>query len=288
MFLLKRYEDNKGGKCMKKVIITAALTGSVPSKADFPALPVTVEEIITDAKACHKAGAAVVHIHVRDKVTAKNCHDEDQFREINRRLVAECPDLIVQLSTGGRYEVDAHTRNSGLRCHPEMASWCPGSVGFPTGAYVNTTEFYIDQAKYMLEHNIKPEIECFDTHMVQNAIDLYNDGLLTGPLYFDFVMGVKRAQPATLQQLGHLLSMLPKDAEWNLAGVSTHQVNTILWALGGGGHVRVGLEDNQYLSKGVKATNVALVERVVKIAKEIGREIATGAQAREMLGIKKR
>ncbi len=270
---------------MKKVIITAALTGSVPSKDKFPDLPITVDEIVTDAIRCHDAGAAVVHIHVRNKETGKNCHDEGQFRTIKEQLTARCPDLIVQLSTGGRYEVDDHTRNSGLRCHPEMASWCPGSVGFPTGAYVNTTEFYTDQAKYMLEHNIKPEIECFDTHMVQNALDFYKEGLLTGPLYFDFVMGVQRAQPATLSQLGYLLSMIPKDAEWNLAGVGNHQLSTILWALGGGGHVRVGLEDNQYLSKGVKATNAQQVERVVRIAKEIGREIANGAETRAMFGI---
>lgn len=273
---------------MKKVIITAALTGSVPSKEKFPALPVTVDEIVEDAIKCHEAGAAVVHIHTRDKVTGKNCHDEDQFRAVKETLTLKCPDLIVQLSTGGRYEVDAHTRNSGLRCHPEMASWCPGSVGFPTGAYVNTTEFYTDQAKYMLENNIKPEIECFDTHMVQNALDFYKDGLLTGPLYFDFVMGVQRAQPATLSQLGYLLSMLPEDAEWNLAGVGNSQVSTILWALGGGGHVRVGLEDSQYLYKGVKATNAQMVERVVRIAKEIGREIATGDESRKMLGIRPR
>lgn len=272
---------------MKKVIITAALTGSVPSKDKFPDLPITVDEIVADAIRCHSAGASVVHIHVRDKVTGKNCHDEDQFRAIKDQLTEKCPDLIVQLSTGGRYEVDATTRNSGLRCHPEMASWCPGSVGFPTGAYVNTTEFYTEQAKYMLEHNIKPEIECFDTHMVQNAIDFYKDGLLTGPLYFDFVMGVQRAQPATLSQLGYLLSMIPEGSEWNLAGVGTHQTSTILWGLGGGGHVRVGLEDSQYLSKGIKGTNAQFVERVVRISKEIGREVASGAEARAMLGMKR-
>jgi 3-keto-5-aminohexanoate cleavage enzyme len=270
---------------MKKVIITAALTGSVPSKEKFPALPITVNEIVEDAFKCHEAGAAVVHIHVRDKVTGKNCHDEDQFRAIKEILIDKCPDLIVQLSTGGRYEVDSYTRNSGLRCHPEMASWCPGSVGFPTGAYINTTEFYTEQAKYMLEHKIKPEIECFDTHMVQNAIDFYKDGLLAWPLYFDFVMGVQRAQPATLQHLGYLLSLIPEGSEWNLAGIGGHQANTILWALGAGGHVRVGLEDNQYLSKGVKGSNPQFVERVVRIAKEIGREVANGAETREMLGL---
>ncbi|MDR3348578.1 MAG: 3-keto-5-aminohexanoate cleavage protein [Acidaminococcales bacterium] len=270
---------------MKKVIITAALTGSVPSKERFPNLPITVDEIVEDAIKCHDAGAAVVHIHVRDKVTGKNCHDEDQFRAVKEILTLRCPDLIVQLSTGGRYEVDAHTRNSGLRCHPEMASWCPGSVGFPTGAYVNTTEFYTEQAKYMLEHNIKPEIECFDTHMAQNAIDFCKEGLLKEPLYFDFVMGVQRAQPASLPQLGYLLGIIPKGSEWNLAGIGSHQASTILWALGAGGHVRVGLEDNQYLYKGVPGSNPQFVERVVRIAKEIGREIASGAETRKMLGV---
>jgi 3-keto-5-aminohexanoate cleavage enzyme len=273
---------------MKKVIITAALTGSVPSKDKYPDLPVTVDEIVADAVRCHDAGAAVVHVHVRDKATGKNCHDEDQFRAVKEALGSKCPDLIVQLSTGGRYEVDAHTRNSGLRCHPEMASWCPGSVGFPTGAYVNTTEFYTEQAKYMLEHNIKPEIECFDTHMAQNGVELYKEGLLAAPLYFDFVMGIQRAQPSTLQQLSLLLRIIPKEAEWNLAGVSTHQISTMLWALGNDGHVRVGMEDNQYLYKGVKGTNVQFVERVVRLSKEIGREVASGEEARAMLGIVKK
>jgi len=273
---------------MKKVIITCALTGSVPTKDKFPAVPVTVEEIVEDAIRCHSAGASVVHIHVRDKTTGKVCHDEDQFRAIKENLTAKCPDLIVQMSTGGRYETDPYTRNSGLRCHPEMASWSPGSVGFPTGAYVNTTEFYTDQAKYMLEHNIKPEIECFDTHMAQNGMDLYKEGLLKAPLYFNFVMGVQRAQPGTLQQLSYLMSMIPKDAEWNVSGVGEHQTNTILWGMSSGGHVRVGMEDNQYLYKGVKATNVQQVERVARIAKEIGREIASGAETRAMLGIQKK
>ena len=272
---------------MKKVIITCALTGSVPSKDRFPAVPITVDEIVQDAIAVYKAGAAVVHVHVRDRVTGKNCHDEDQFREIKERLNKECPELIVQLSTGGRWEHDPETRNAGLRCHPEMASWCPGSCAFPSGAYINTLDFFTNQAKYMLEHNIKPEIECFDTHMVKNAVDFYKKGLLTGPLYFDFVMGAQYTQPATLSHLGYMLSLIPEDAEWNLAGVASLQVSTILWALGAGGHVRVGLEDNQYLYRGVPATNVQLVERVVRIAKEIGREVATPAEAREMLGIKK-
>ncbi len=272
---------------MKKVIVTAALTGSVPTKEKHPSLPVTVNEIIEDAIRCHSVGAAIVHIHVRDKITVKNCHDEDMQRAIVEGLRNRCPDLVVQLSTGGRFETDAHTRNSGLRVAPEMASWTPGSVGFPTGAYVNTTEFYIEQAKYMLEHNIKPEIECFDTHMVTNALDLYKDGLLKAPLYFDFVMGIQRAQIATLSHLGYLLSLIPEEAEWNLAGIGNNQASTILWAMGAGGHVRVGMEDNQYLFKGVKGTNLQFVERVVRIAKEIGREVASGAEAREMLGIKR-
>ena len=270
---------------MKKVIITCALTGSVPSKDRFPAVPVTVDEIVQDAIAVYKAGAAVVHIHVRDRETKKNCHDLDQFLEVKERLAVECPELIVQMSTGGRYDAAEEDRNNALRCLPEMASYCPGCTAFPTGAYVNRLQYFTDQAKFMLENNIKPEIEVFDTNMITNALELHKQGLLTEPLYFDFVMGVKNTQPATLSHLGYLLSLIPENAEWNLAGVAGLQVSTILWALGAGGHVRVGLEDNQYLYKGVPATNVQLVERVVRIAKEIGREVATPAEAREMLGL---
>lgn len=272
---------------MKKVIITCALTGSVPTKERIPALPVTVDEIVADAIAVYKAGAAIVHVHVRDQVTGKNCHDYEQFMEVKRRLSVECPELIVQLSTGGRYDAKEEDRNNALRCLPEMASYCPGCTAFPGGAYVNRLDYFTNQAKFMLENGIKPEIEIFDTNMLTNALDLHQQGLLTEPLYFDFVMGVKHTQPATLSHLGYLLSLIPKDAEWNLAGVAAMQTSTILWALGAGGHVRVGLEDNQYLYKGVPATNVALVERVVRIAKEIGREVATPAEAREMLGIGK-
>ena len=267
---------------MKKVIITCALTGSVPSKEKFPALPITVDEIVKDAIAVYEAGAAVVHVHVRDRVTGKNSHDIEQFREIKETLEAKCPDLIVQLSTGGRYDASEEDRDNALRCLPEMISYCPGSSAFPTGAYVNRVEYYTAQAKFMLEHNIKPEIEVFDTNMMSNAINLHKEGLLTGPLYFDFVMGVKNTMPATMSQLGYLLTMLPEGAEWNLAGVAGMQVSTILWAMGAGGHVRVGLEDNQYLYKGVKATNVQLVERAVRIAKEVGREVATPDEARIM------
>ena len=273
---------------MKKVIITCALTGSVPSKEKFPALPITVYEIVKDAIAVYEAGAAVVHVHVRDRVTGKNSHDIEQFREIKETLEAKCPDLIVQLSTGGRYDASEEDRDNALRCLPEMISYCPGSSAFPTGAYVNRVEYYTAQAKFMLEHNIKPEIEVFDTNMMSNAINLHKEGLLTGPLYFDFVMGVKNTMPATMSQLGYLLTMLPEGAEWNLAGVAGMQVSTILWAMGAGGHVRVGLEDNQYLYKGVKATNVQLVERAVRIAKEVGREVATPDEARIMLGMKPR
>lgn len=273
---------------MKKVIITCALTGSVPSKEKFPALPITVDEIVEDALAVYEAGAAVVHVHVRDRVTGKNSHDYDQFVEIKNILDKKCPDLIVQLSTGGRYDAKEEERDNAMRCLPEMISYCPGSCAFPTGAYVNRVEYYTAQAEFMLKHNIKPEIEVFDTNIMMNAIKLHKQGLLTGPLYFDFVMGVMNTQPATLSHLGYLLSLLPEGAEWNLAGVAGLQMSTILWAMGAGGHVRVGLEDNQYLVKGVKATNVQLVERAVRIADAACREVATPDEARIMLGLKPR
>jgi 3-keto-5-aminohexanoate cleavage enzyme len=270
---------------MKKLIITAALTGSVPRKDRFPQLPVTVDEIIEDAIRCYNAGAAIVHIHVRDKKTGNSGHDEDQFRAIKEGINEKCPDLIVQLSGGGRFELDDYMRNSSLRCHPEMATWTPGSVGFPTGAYISKTEFYTEQARYMFENNIKPEVECFDTHMVNNAIKLHKKGLLKSPIYFDFVMGVENAQVPTIHQLSYLLSMLPEDSEWNIAGVGPNQAKTIMWGMGSGGHVRVGMEDNQFLYKGAEGDNPKFVERVVRIAKEVGREVASCEDARALLGL---
>ena len=269
---------------MKKLIITCALTGSGPSKERFPALPVTIDEIIEDAVRCGQAGASIVHIHARDK-DGVNCHDQSVFQAIYDGIKARSPELIVQLSTGGRKGESADQRSTALLCNPEMASFCTGTVNFPTGIYENGPAMVEQFAQMFHERNIKPELEIFDTHMVAKALELRDRGLLHDPLYFNLILGVKNAQPPTVGQLAYLLSMLPSNAEWSISGIGPHQINTVMLGIALGGHVRVGLEDNQYLRKGVPATNEALVQRVVRLADEAGRQIATPEEARAILHI---
>lgn len=269
---------------MKKLIICCALNGSLPTKEQNPSVPVTPDEIVADGLAAYRAGASIVHIHARDR-EGKNCHDPLIFREIHDKLKAQAPELIVQLSTGGRAGQGFESRNACLFSNPEMASLCTGSANFPVGVYANDMELVIQLAQMMKERSIKPEIEVFDTNMVGAALELERMGLIGPPLYFDFVMGGRNGQAADIRQLGYLVSMLPPGAEWCASGIGASQVSTMLMAIGAGGHVRVGLEDNLYLRRGVKASNAELVERVVRIAGEVNREVASPAEAREMLGL---
>ena len=270
---------------MKKLIITAALVGSLPTKEQNPNVPITPDELAADALKCYEAGAAVVHVHARDK-DGKNVHGKEIFQEIHDKIKAVCPELIVQISTGGRAGVEFEGRSQGLLFNPEMASLTTGSVNFATKIYENSPDTVTKLAQMMIERNIKPELEIFDTSMIPAAKDLYERGLLKKPLYFNFIMGLKGAQTADLAQLNHLLTMIPEGSEWSISGVGKNQIFTTMMGIALGGHVRVGLEDNIYYSKGVLASNAQLVERVVRIAKEFGREIATPDDAREILGLK--
>lgn len=269
---------------MKKLIITAALTGSLPTKEQNPAVPITPDEIAEDALACYQAGASVVHIHARDK-DGKNCHDTVVFQEIHDKIKALAPELIVQLSTGGRAGMSYESRRKCLLVNPEMASLSTGSVNFATSVYANEPQLIDDLAQMMMERNIKPEMEIFDTSMIRPGILLEQRGLLKKPLYFSFILGAKNCQEASIGQLAHLLTLLPPGAEWSAGGIGANQIVVNLFSLAAGGHVRVGLEDNLYMKKGVPASNVKLVERIARIAGEMGREIATPAEARAMLGL---
>ena len=268
---------------MKKLIITAALTGSLPTKANNPSVPISPDEISQDAYACYQAGASVVHIHARDR-SGKATHDPAVFQDICVRMKALAPELIVQLSTGGRAGMSFESRRACLFSNPEMASLATGSVNFPTFAYSNPPQLIEQLAGMMRERHILPEIEVFDTSMIAPALELKRRGLITGRLCFNFVMGMPNIQPASILQLGHLLSMIPSDALWSVSGIGANQITTTLFGIAAGGNVRVGLEDNLYLQKGVPASNVSLVERAVRLAEEAGREIATPAQAREIFG----
>lgn len=271
---------------MKKVIITAALSGSLPTKAQTPHVPITPTEIAQDAKLCYEAGAAVVHIHARD-AQENSTHDFAIFEEINTKIKDICPQVIVQISTGGRAGLGYESRSKGLALNPEMASLTTGSVNFPTSVYENSPELVYKLTKDMQERNVLPELEIFDTSMIEPALDLHAKGLLKAPLYFNFVMGMKNIQAANISQLNLLLGMLPATCNWNISGVGRHQLWTTYMGIALGGNVRVGLEDNIYLHKGVLGSNAEFVNRAAKLAVEFGRGVATPEEAREILGIVK-
>ena len=259
---------------MEKLIITLAPTGNVPTKAMTPFVPVTPDEIAKDIIACHAMGASVAHIHARDE-NEQPTTDLRFFAETVRLLdEARCP-IIKQISTGARGGKSGEARCEALVLNPESASLATGSSNFPSSVNANDPKLVEFMAKAMLDRNIKPEIEVFDTAMIANGVELQKKGLIKGPLLFNLVLGVKGSLPATAKNLFFLVESLPPDALWSVSVIGPQHVPLSTVAMALGGHVRVGIEDNVFLSKGVLATNLALVERMAGIAKAIGRELAT-------------
>jgi 3-keto-5-aminohexanoate cleavage enzyme len=269
---------------MDKLIITAALTGSVPTKKHNPHLPVTPEEIAGSAARCREAGASLVHVHARDAVGQPTL-DPDVFSHIHR-LIAERTDLVVQISTGGRAGTDPEARAAAVRrIRPEMASLTTGSVNFPDRVYANPFSVVEVLAAAMAEAGTKPEMEIFEPGMIANALMLVDRELATPPLHFDFVLGSRGSLPATPKNLLFLSESIPAGATWTVAGLGRWQLPMAVLAIVMGGHVRVGLEDNLYYRKGELATNEQLVARVARIAAEVGRPVATPDEARAILGL---
>lgn len=269
---------------MEKLIITIAPTGNVPTKAMTPHVPVTPAEIAADIIACYQAGAAVAHIHARDEQQAPTT-ERRYFAETVRLLAdAGCP-VIKQISTGARGGKTGEARAEALALQPESASLATGSSNFPASVNANDPGLVEYMAKSMLAKHIKPEIEVFDTAMIPNAVALHEAGLLKGPLLFNLVLGVRGSLPATAKNLFFLVDSLPADAIWSVSVIGPQHVNLSAVAIALGGHVRVGLEDNIYYTRGVLATNTALVERVANIAKSIGRELAAPDDVRRIWGI---
>lgn len=272
---------------MEKLIITVAPTGSLPTKAQTPYVPVTPAEVIQDAYDCYNAGASIVHIHGRDK-DQKPTHDINFFAETVTGIKNKC-NIILQISTGGRAGQTYESRAQALALKDaEMASLTTGSVNFPNSAYVNEPSLVEYLAKTIQEYGLKPELEIFDVSMINNALDLVKKGLVKAPLHFNFVMGLKGAIPFTLRNYVHLMESIPAGSTWNVSGVGKAQLELLTHSILTGGHARVGLEDNIHYTKGVLATNAQLVERVVRLAKELGREVATPDEAREILQIQKK
>jgi len=268
-------------------IITVAITGSVPRKENNPAVPITVSEQVESTHAAYEAGAAMVHVHVRndDQSTTSN---PDKFADFKERIRRHCPDIILQFSTGGRSGVGSE-RGGMLHLRPEMASLSTGSVNFPTRVYENPPDLIQELAGKMNQYGVKPEIEVFDLAMLYNAINYARDGLLKTPLHVQFVLGVKHALPAERDILEFEVAKLKErmpDATWVAAGIGRHQLDVNRWCLEMGGHCRTGLEDNVRWDKTrLAASNAELVARVNDLCAEHNREVASPAAARQILGI---
>jgi 3-keto-5-aminohexanoate cleavage enzyme len=271
---------------MEKLIITAAICGAEVMKEHNPAVPYTVEEIVREAKSAYDAGAAIVHLHVR-RDDGTPTQDKARFKECIDAILKVIPDVILIPSTGGAVGMTAEERLQPTELFPEMATLDCGTCNFGDEVFENTIPMLRDFGKRMLENNIKPEFECFEMGHLDTALHLVKKGQVPGyPMQINFVLGVPGAAAATISNLCWLVNAIPSDATWTATGIGRSEFPLAAAAIAMGGHVRVGFEDNVYLEKGVLAkSNGELVAKVVRLAKELGREIATPAEARVILSL---
>ena len=272
---------------MEKLIITAAICGAEVLKEHNPAVPYTIEECVREAKSAYEAGASIIHLHVRwDDGTPTQ--DKERFRVIMEAIKKECPDVIIQPSTGGAVGMSNDERLQPTELNPEMATLDCGTLNFGGDEVFMNTENTIKYfGERMIERDIKPELEVFDKSMIEMALRLHKKGFIKTPMHFDFVMGVNGGIGGDIRDFVFLRGSIPGDATYTVAGVGRFEFPLSVCAIIDGGHVRVGFEDNVYISKGVLAkSNGELVEKVVRLAKEFGREIANPHEARQILGLK--
>ncbi|WP_106480606.1 3-keto-5-aminohexanoate cleavage enzyme [Butyricimonas faecalis] len=272
---------------MEKLIITAAICGAEVTKEQTPAVPYTVEEIVREAKSAVDAGAAIVHLHVRED-DGTPTQSKARFKECIDAIYKVCPDVILIPSTGGAVGMTAEERLQPTELFPEMATLDCGTCNFGDDVFENTMPMMRDFGKRMLENNIKPEYECFEMGHLDTVLNMAKKGQVPGaPMQFNFVLGVPGCTPATVSNLCWLVNAIPAGSTWTATGIGRHAFTLAAPAIAMGGNVRVGFEDNLYLERGVLAkSNGELVAKVVRIAKELGRPIATSAEAREILGLK--
>ena len=271
---------------MEKLIITAAICGAEVLKEHNPAVPYTVEECVREAKSAYDAGASIIHLHVRED-DGTPTQSKARFEAVINAIKKECPDVIIQPSTGGAVGMTDDERLQPTELHPEMATLDCGTLNFGGDDIFENTENTIRYfGEKMIERGIKPECEVFDKGMIDMALRLAKKGYIKSPIHFDFVMGVNGGISGDLRDFVFLRGSIPADSTYTVAGVGRYEFPLAVAAIIDGGHVRVGFEDNVYLSKGVLAkSNGELVAKVVRLAKELGREIATPAEARKILGL---
>ena len=271
---------------MDKLIISACICGAEVTKENNPAVPYTVEEVVREAKSAYDAGAALIHLHVRwDDGTPTQ--DKGRFQEMVDAIRKECPDVIIQPSTGGAVGMTDLERlqSTEITPTPEMATLDCGTCNFGGDEiFINTDNTIANFGDIMQERGIKPECEVFDKGMIDLALKAAKKGHIKYPIHFDFVLGVQMT--STVRDLVIMATSIPADSTWTATGIGKNAWGIAAATIAMGGHVRVGFEDNVYMSKGVLAkSNGEMVERVVQMAKLLNREVATPAEAREILGL---
>lgn len=270
---------------MNPLIITCAITGAETSKDKQPNLPITPKEQAEAAEEAVRAGASVIHLHVRED-DGKPSQRIERFKESIEMIRARVPEAIIQISTGGAVgeSIDNRARPLGLK--PEMASLNMGTLNFGDEVFLNHPRDIIGLAGKMQEYRVMPELETYEAGMVETAFRFQKQGILKGPLHFQFVLGVPGGMSGEPKNLMHLVSLLPENTHWAVAGIGRYELPLALQAIVLGGHVRVGFEDNIFYSKGVLAkSNAQLVERITRISHEVGREVANPSTARKILGL---
>jgi 3-keto-5-aminohexanoate cleavage enzyme len=270
-------------------IICVAITGSLPTKANNPAVPITIAEQIESTHAAFEAGASLLHAHVRDDA-GKPTSDPDRFARLMEGVRQHCPGMIIQLSTGGRSGAGA-ARGGMLPLRPDMASLAVGSNNFPTRVYENPPDLVDWLAAQMIAHDVMPEIEAFDLSHILKAHQMWQAGQIARRPYVQFVMGVRNAMPADRDVFDYYIHTVHRlfgaDAPWCAAGIGPAQLTLNVWSVAAGGHARTGLEDNVRLDRDTLApSNAALVARVVDLCHQHDRPVASPAQARAMLGLR--
>jgi len=276
---------------MDKLIITAAICGAEVTKEQNPNVPYTVEEIVREAKSAVDAGAAIVHLHVReDDGTPTQSHV--RFQECTEAILKECPNVILIPSTGGAVGMtpDERLDSTNTTPIPEMATLDCGTCNFGDDIFDNTMPTMRAFGRRMIEKGIKPEYECFEMGHLDTILTMAKKGEVPGaPMQFNFVLGVPGCTPATVDNLCWLVKNIPTGSTWTATGIGRHAFTLAAPAIVMGGNVRVGFEDNLYLERGVLAkSNGELVDKVVRMAKLLGRQVATSDEAREILSLTKK
>jgi 3-keto-5-aminohexanoate cleavage enzyme len=269
-----------------KLIITLAPTGMIPTKKQTPHVPITPEEIAEDTYKAYKSGVSIVHVHARDE-NGQPTYKKEIFEKIFKEIKRKCPDILICATTSGRVHPQVEHRSEVLDLYPEMASLTLGSLNFMQHPSVNSMETIKKLAIIMKERNILPELEIFEPGFVNTAKYLAKKNYFKKPLHFCLLLGSLGSIPAGVGDLSYLIQSLPSESNWSATGIGRFQTQINVAAILMGGHVRVGIEDSIYYNypKEDLATNLSLVERIARIAKELHREVATPKETREILGI---